>query len=98
MHDKDPGYSGRGYGSVTVIVKNNAHFSLKEINIASDRIVAVGIHDKLDSQGDSSLNRTWNHNRSFSIQMYTLLCIFRYSAVWRSQKVGHFFLFGLPDH
>ena len=29
MHDREPDYSGRGYGGVTVIVKNNAHFSIK---------------------------------------------------------------------
>ena len=48
MQDKEPDYAGLGYGGVTVIVKNNAHFSVKEINIASDRIVAVGIYDKHD--------------------------------------------------
>ena len=48
MHDREPDYSGRGYGGVTVILKNNANFSMKEINIASDRIVAIGIYDKHD--------------------------------------------------
>ena len=48
MHDKEPDYSGRGYGGVTVIIKNNANFSIKEISIASDRIVAVGMYDKHD--------------------------------------------------
>ena len=49
MHDREPDYSGRGYGGVAVIVKNNASFSIKEINTASDRIVAVGMYDKHDS-------------------------------------------------
>ena len=49
MNDKDPDYSGRGYGGVTVIVKNNPNFSVKEINIASDRIIAVGMYDKYDN-------------------------------------------------
>ena len=40
--------SGRGYGGVTVIVKNNASFSTKEISAASDRIVAMGMYDKYD--------------------------------------------------
>ena len=48
MHDKEPDYSGRGYGGVTVIMKNNASFSIKEISIASDRIVAAGMYDKND--------------------------------------------------
>ena len=48
MHDREPDYSGRGYGGVAVIVKNNASFSIKEINTASDRIVAMGIYDKHD--------------------------------------------------
>ena len=48
MHDREPDYSGRGYGGVTVIVKNNASFSIKEISTASDRIVAVGMYDKYD--------------------------------------------------
>ena len=48
MHDREPDYSGRGYGGVTVIVKNNINFSIKEIKIASDRIVAVGLYDKHD--------------------------------------------------
>ena len=29
MHDREPDYSGRGYGGVTVIIKNNASFSIK---------------------------------------------------------------------
>ena len=48
MHDREPDYSGRGYGGVAVIVKNNASFSIKEINTASDRIVAMGMYDKHD--------------------------------------------------
>ena len=51
MHDREPDYSGRGYGGpggVTVIVKNNTNFSTKEIITASDRIVAVGMYDKND--------------------------------------------------
>ena len=48
MNDKEPDYSGRGYGGVTVIVKNNVNFSVKEITTASDRIVAIGMYDKYD--------------------------------------------------
>ena len=48
MNDRESDYSGRGYGGVTVIVKNSSNYFTKEIPTASDRIVAVGMYDKND--------------------------------------------------
>ena len=48
MHDRAQDYSGRGYGGVAVIVKNNVSFSVKEIITASDRIAAAGIYDRYE--------------------------------------------------
>ena len=48
MNDRAQDYSGRGYGGVAVIVKNNASFSVKEIITASDRIAAAGIYDRYE--------------------------------------------------
>ena len=46
MVDKDSDYLGRPCGGVSLIVKTNKHFTCKEIEILTDRVVAIGLYDK----------------------------------------------------
>ena len=50
MTEIEADYSGRPFGGVSVIIKNNKYFTCKEIENLSDRIVSVGIYD-----GESNL-------------------------------------------
>ena len=50
MTEIEADYSGRPFGGVSVIIKNNKRFTCKEIENLSDRIVSVGIYD-----GESNL-------------------------------------------
>ena len=50
MTEIEADYSGRPFGGVSLIIKNNKRFTCKEIENLSDRIVSVGIYD-----GESNL-------------------------------------------
>ena len=45
MVDCDPTYSGRPFGGLCTVVKKHPAYSCREIEIASDRILAVGLYD-----------------------------------------------------
>ena len=45
MTNCDSDYSGRPFGGVAIIVRCNDNFSAREIDISSDRIIAVGLYD-----------------------------------------------------
>ena len=45
MEQTDPSYCGRPYGGLCVIVKKNKLYTVREIEIPSERIMAVGIYD-----------------------------------------------------
>ena len=50
MTEIEADYSGRPFGGVSVIIKNNKYVTCKEIENLSDRIVSVGLYD-----GESNL-------------------------------------------
>ena len=49
MEDIEPDYTGRPFGGVSIIIKQNNYFTCKEIENLSDRIVTVGLYDRDDN-------------------------------------------------
>ena len=49
MDEDENDYSGRGYGGVTIIVKNSPNYYTREIPIASKRLITVGLYDTNDN-------------------------------------------------
>lgn len=45
MENVDASYTGRPFGGTAIIVKNNPKYFVREIDVPSDRIVVVGVHD-----------------------------------------------------
>ena len=46
MNDDDHEHSGRPYGGVGIIIKEKNDLIFNELNVPSDRVLAVGIQDK----------------------------------------------------
>ena len=49
MTDIEPDYTGRPFGGISCIFKKNPNFNVKEIEILSDRLIALGLYDMSDS-------------------------------------------------